>query len=71
MFYKIVLHKKLFFLQKYSEFHILHVLYMICFTKYIELLQPHSDDMSRFMDQLLKLIATFIGLARLSRSRTI
>jgi hypothetical protein len=32
------------------------------------LLQPHSDDMSRVVDQLLKLIATFIGLSRLSRS---
>jgi hypothetical protein len=34
---------------------------MICFAAYIELLQPHSDDMSRVVDQLLKLIATFIG----------
>jgi hypothetical protein len=32
------------------------------------LLQPHSDDMSRVVDQLLKLIATFIGLSCLSRS---
>jgi hypothetical protein len=32
------------------------------------LLQPHSDDMSRVVDQLLKLIATFMGLSRLSRS---
>jgi hypothetical protein len=39
-----------------------------CFTAYIGLLQPHSDDMSRVVDQLLKLIATFIGLSRLSRS---
>jgi hypothetical protein len=30
----------------------------------IGLLQPHSDDMSRVVDQLLKLIATFIGLSR-------
>jgi hypothetical protein len=43
----------------------------ICFAAYIGLLQPHSDDMSRVVDQLLKLIATFIGLSRLSRSRTI
>jgi hypothetical protein len=28
----------------------------------------HSDDMSRVVDQLLKLITTFIGLSRLSRS---
>jgi hypothetical protein len=41
---------------------------LICFTAYIGLLQPHSDDMSRVVDQLLKLIATFIGLSRLSRS---
>jgi hypothetical protein len=39
-----------------------------CFAAYIGLLQPHSDDMSRVVDQLLKLIATFIGLSRLSRS---
>jgi hypothetical protein len=44
---------------------------LICFAAYIELLQPHSDDMSRVVDQLLKLIATFIGLSCLSRSRTI
>jgi hypothetical protein len=44
---------------------------LICFAAYIGLLQPHSDDMSRVVDQLLKLIATFIGLSRLSRSRTI
>jgi hypothetical protein len=42
-----------------------------CFAAYIGLLQPHSDDMSRVMDQLLKWIATFIGLSRLSRSRII
>jgi hypothetical protein len=41
---------------------------LICFAAYIGLLQPHSDDMSRVVDQLLKLIATFIGLSRLSRS---
>jgi hypothetical protein len=35
---------------------------------YIGLLQPHSDDMSRVVDQLLKLITTFIGLSHLSRS---
>jgi hypothetical protein len=40
---------------------------LICFAAYIGLLQPHSDDMSRVVDQLLKLIATFIGLSRLSR----
>jgi hypothetical protein len=39
-----------------------------CFAAYIGLLQPHSDDMSRVVDQLLKLFATFIGLSRLSRS---
>jgi hypothetical protein len=44
---------------------------MICFTMYIGLLQPHSDDMSPVVDQLLKLIATFIGLSRLSRSEII
>jgi hypothetical protein len=44
---------------------------LICFAAYIGLLQPHSDDMSRVMDQLLMLIATFIGLSRLSRSGTI
>jgi hypothetical protein len=44
---------------------------LICFAAYIELLQPHSDDMSRVVDQLLMLIATFIGLSRLSRSRII
>jgi hypothetical protein len=44
---------------------------LICFGAYIGLLQPHSDDMSRVVDQLLKLIATFIGLSRLSRSRII
>jgi hypothetical protein len=44
---------------------------LICFAAYIGLLQPHSDDMSRVVDQLLKLIATFIGLSRLSRSETI
>jgi hypothetical protein len=41
---------------------------LICFDVYIGLLQPHSDDMSRVVDQLLKLFATFIGLSRLSRS---
>jgi hypothetical protein len=41
---------------------------LICFAVYIGLLQPHSDDMSRVVDQLVKLIATFIGLSRLSRS---
>jgi hypothetical protein len=41
---------------------------LICFAAYIGLLQPHSDDMSRVVDQLLKLIATFIGLSHLSRS---
>ena len=30
-------------------------------------IQPHSDDMSRVVNQLLKLFATFIGLSRLSR----
>jgi hypothetical protein len=40
---------------------------LICFAAYIGLLQPHSDDMSRVVDQLLKLIATFIGLSHLSR----
>jgi hypothetical protein len=40
---------------------------LICFAAYIGLLQPHSDDMSRVVDQLLKLFATFIGLSRLSR----
>jgi hypothetical protein len=35
---------------------------------YIGLLQPHSDDMSQVVDQLLKLFATFIGLYHLSRS---
>jgi hypothetical protein len=44
---------------------------LICFASYIGLLQPHSDDMSRVMDQLLKFIATFIGLSRLSRSEII
>jgi hypothetical protein len=29
MFYKIALHQKLFFLQKYPELHILHALYLI------------------------------------------
>jgi hypothetical protein len=41
---------------------------LICFAVYIGLLQPHSNDMSRVVDQLFKLIATFIGLSRLSRS---
>jgi hypothetical protein len=44
---------------------------LICFAAYIGLLQPHSDDMSRVVDQLLKLITTFIGLSRLNRSGTI
>jgi hypothetical protein len=44
---------------------------LICFVAYIGLLQPHSDDMTRVVDQLLKLIATFIGFSRLSRSGTI
>jgi hypothetical protein len=44
---------------------------LICFAAYIGLLQPHSDDMSQVVDQLLKLIAIFIGLSHLSRSRTI
>jgi hypothetical protein len=44
---------------------------LICFVAYIGLLQPHSDDMSQVVDQLLKLITTFIGLSRLSRSRII
>jgi hypothetical protein len=44
---------------------------LICFAAYIGLLQPHSDDMSRVVDQLLKLFATFIGLSRLSKSGTI
>jgi hypothetical protein len=42
-----------------------------CFAAYIGLLQPHSDDISRVVDQLLKLFATFIGLYRLSRSAII
>jgi hypothetical protein len=41
---------------------------LVCFAVYIGLLQPHSDDMSRVVDQLLKLIATIIGLSRLRRS---
>jgi hypothetical protein len=41
---------------------------LICFAAYIRLLQAHSDDMSRVVDQLLKLITTFIGLSHLSRS---
>jgi hypothetical protein len=41
---------------------------LICFAAYIGLLQPHSDDMSRVVDQLLKLFTTFIGLYRLSIS---
>jgi hypothetical protein len=41
---------------------------LICFAAYIELLQLHSDVMSRVVDQLLKLIVTFIGLSRLNRS---
>jgi hypothetical protein len=40
---------------------------LICFAAYIGLLQPHSDDMSQIMDQLLKLFATFIGLSRLKQ----
>jgi 5,10-methylene-tetrahydrofolate dehydrogenase/methenyl tetrahydrofolate cyclohydrolase len=32
---------------------------------------PHSDDMSRVVDQLLQLFATFIGLSRLSRSQSV
>jgi hypothetical protein len=44
---------------------------LICFAAYIGLLQSHSDDMSRVVDQLLKFIATFIGLSCLSRSRII
>jgi hypothetical protein len=44
---------------------------LICFTVYIGLLHPHSDDMSQVVDQLLKLIATYIGLSCLSKSRTI
>jgi hypothetical protein len=34
---------------------------LICFAAYIELLQPHSDDMSRVVYQLLKLIANCWG----------
>jgi hypothetical protein len=44
---------------------------LIYFIAYIGLLQPHSDDMSRVVDKILKLIATFIGLSLLSRSGTI
>jgi hypothetical protein len=44
---------------------------LICFIVYIGLLQPHSDDMSRVVDQLLELIATCIDLSRLNRSETI
>jgi hypothetical protein len=44
---------------------------LICFAAYIGLLQPHSNDMSRVVDQLLKLFATIIGLSHLSRSRII
>jgi hypothetical protein len=40
---------------------------LICFAAYIGLLQPHSDDMSRVVDQILKLLNTFVGLSRLSR----
>jgi hypothetical protein len=40
---------------------------LICFTMYVGLLQPHSDDMSRIVNQLLKLFATFIGLSRLKQ----
>jgi hypothetical protein len=41
---------------------------LICFAAYIGLLQPHSDDMSRVVDQLLKLMVTYIDLSRLIRS---
>jgi hypothetical protein len=44
---------------------------LICFAAYNGLLQPHSNDMSRVVNQLLKLITIFIGLSRLSRSRAI
>jgi hypothetical protein len=42
-----------------------------CFAAYIGLLQPHSDNRSRVVDQLLKLIATFIGLSLVGRSEII
>jgi hypothetical protein len=44
---------------------------LICFVTYIGLLQSYSDDMFRVVDQLLKLITTFIALYRLIRSETI
>jgi hypothetical protein len=44
---------------------------LFCFAAYFGLLQPHFDDMSRVVDQLLKLITTFIGLSHLSRPGTI
>jgi hypothetical protein len=44
---------------------------LMCSATYIGLLQSHFDDMSRVVDQLLKLIATCIGLSRLIRFGTI
>jgi hypothetical protein len=44
---------------------------LIWFVAYIWRLQPYFDDMSWVVDQLLKLIATCIGLSRFSRFGTI
>jgi hypothetical protein len=59
--------------KSYVYFPTMHVAVrlLICFAIYIGLFLPYSDDMSRVVDQLLKLIATFIGLSHLSGSRTI
>jgi hypothetical protein len=44
---------------------------LICFVAYIGLLQPHSDNMSRVVDQHLKLIVTFIGVGDLRRPKVL
>jgi hypothetical protein len=44
---------------------------LICFAAYIGLLQPHSNDMTQVVNQLLKLSTICIGLFRLSRYESI
>lgn len=44
---------------------------LICFAKYFVPLKSYFNDMLWVVNQLLKLIATYICLSRLSRSETI
>jgi hypothetical protein len=38
---------------------------LICFAAYIRLLQPHSDDMSRVVDQLDRHLYRFVSFKQI------